>query len=144
MSRRTERIGNLIRNSLGQLLLSKLADPRVDTARTSITRVEVPEDLLSAKVFVSVMGTPGEQRRTVTALRHAAGRLQDLLAREITLRHTPVLTFELDEKFKKTLETLQLIQQAMDEIHQKEQAAGDAPAEPSSPDDDEDQQEPLG
>lgn len=120
MSRRTERVGNLIRTTIGQLLLSKLSDPRIDPARTSITRVEVPEDLLTAKVYVSVMGTEAEQRKTLRALKHAAGYVQERMMREIQLRHTPVLEFELDEGFKKALETMQLIDQAMDEIRQKE------------------------
>jgi ribosome-binding factor A len=138
MSRRTQRIANLVRNSLGALLLSKLSDPRVDPARTSITRVEVPEDLLTAKVFVSVMGTPAEQRKTVTALKHAAGRLQDLLARDVQLRHTPVLRFELDTQFKKTLQTLEIINQAMEEIHARQRARDEADGPESQPSDDQD------
>ena len=55
----------MIRDTLGQILLSKMADPRFDPARTSITRVEVPDDLLSAKVYISVMGEEPEQRRTL-------------------------------------------------------------------------------
>jgi ribosome-binding factor A len=123
MSRRTQRIANLVRNALGSILLSKLADPRVDPARTSITRVKVPEDLLTAKVYVSVIGTPAEQRKTVTALRHASGHLQELLGREISLRNTPVLQFEPDVQFKKTIETLELINKAMAEIHEKDSSS---------------------
>jgi len=129
MSRRTQRVGNLIRQTLGEVLLSKLSDPRIDTARTSITRVEVPEDLLTARVFVSVIGTEGEQNRTLHGLCHAAGRLQELMMERIRLRHTPVLRFELDTRFKKTLETLDIIQRAMDEIHEKEARRTQPPAE---------------
>jgi len=121
MSRRTERISSLMRETLGQILLSKLSDPRVDPARTSITRVEIPEDLLTAKVYVSVIGTEAEQRLTIRALRHAAGHIQELMMRQIDLRHTPILDFELDVNFKKTLETYRIIEQAMAEIRQKEQ-----------------------
>lgn len=120
MTRRTERLGSLIRSTLGELLLSRLSDPRVDPARTSITRVEVQEDLLAAKVYVSVMGTDAEQRRTIRALTHAAGHVQELMMRRITLRQTPVLEFLLDTNFKKTLKTYELIQQAMEEIRRKE------------------------
>lgn len=142
MSRRADRVGSLIRQILGQVLLSKLSDPRVDPARTSITRVEVPEDLLTARVYVSVMGTEAQQRTALRALRHAGGRIQELLMRQMSLRHTPVLRFELDKQFKKTLQILQLIEQAMAEIRQKElarrpdQQAGDGqgpPSEPSKP-----------
>ncbi len=120
MSRRTQRVGNLIRQTLAEALFSKLADPRVTPARTSLTRVEVPEDLLTARVYVSVIGTESEQARAVEALQHAAGRLQELLMRKISLRHTPVLTFHPDEQFKKTLQTLDLIDQAMDDVRRRE------------------------
>jgi len=136
MSRRTERVANLIRNTIGRLLPTKLSDPRIDPARTTITHVEITEDLLTAKVFVSVIGTAAEQRRTLQGLSHAAGRVQDLLGRQVRLRHTPVLEFVLDEKFKKTLRTLDLIRQAMEEIRQKEQAEQSSARAASDADDD--------
>ncbi len=128
MSRRTDRIGSLLRDTLGMLLLTKISDPRVDPARTSVTRVEVPADLLSAKVYISVMGSDADQRRTLRALQHAAGRLQELMMREIELRNTPRLSFELDVQYKKTLQTLALIQQASEELRRKEAQRGGAPA----------------
>jgi ribosome-binding factor A len=127
MNRRTERVSNLIRNTIGELLLAKMSDPRIDPARTSITHVEVPEDLLTARVYVSVIGTEAEQRRTLQALSHAAGHIQELMMREISLRNTPLLQFVLDTKFKKTLETFQIIGKAMEEIHRKEAAQTPSP-----------------
>jgi len=136
MSRRTERVGNLIRQTIGQLLLTKLSDPRIDPAVTSVTRVHVAEDLLSAKVYVSVMGTDSAQRTTLRALRHASGHIQELMMRQIRLRHTPVLEFLADARFKKTLETLAIIQEASDQLRAKEGAAGrgdDRTGGPSGP-----------
>ncbi len=122
MSRRTDRVDSLVRQTLGQLMLTKLSDPRFDPARVTITAVEVTEDMAMAKVHISVIGTEADQRKTLAALKHAAGHLQDLLMKEISLRQTPVLTFTLDTEFKKALETLEIIDQAMAEIRLKEQA----------------------
>lgn len=135
MSRRTERVGNLIRNTVGQLLLTKMSDPRVDPAKTSITRVEIPEDLLTARVYVSVIGTEAQQRNTLRALSGASGHLQELMMRQIKLRCTPILEFVLDENFKKTLRTLALIRQAMVEIEDEEEAGQtqDAPGPETEP-----------
>jgi ribosome-binding factor A len=130
MSRRTQRVANLIRQTLGEALLSKLSDPRIDSARTSVTRVEVPEDLLTARVFVSVLGTQGQQRKVLRALQHAAGHLQELMMRQISLRHTPILSFDLDTRYKKTLQTLDIIRHAMDEIHEKQRARQEKPDAP--------------
>ena len=127
MSRRSERIANLIQNTIGQLILSKLSDPRIDPARTSVTRVEVPEDLLTAKVYVSVIGNQNEQRLTVRALRHASGHIQELMKRQIQLRNTPVLQFLPDTKFKKAMETLQIIQQVAEDLRNKDSTGQAAP-----------------
>jgi len=111
----------MIRNIVGELLLSKVADPRIDPAKTSVTHVDVAEDLLVAKVFVSVIGSEAEQRRTMRGLNSAAGRIQELMMRQMKLRNTPILQFVFDKNFKQGLRTLQLIQQAMDEIEQRQQ-----------------------
>jgi ribosome-binding factor A len=111
-----------MRQIVGELLLTKLSDPRIDRARTSVTRVEVAEDLLTAKVYISVMGTEGRQNRTLQALRHASGHIQELIMRQMSLRTTPVLNFLVDAEFKKTLETLNIIQRVADEIRQKDEA----------------------
>ena len=87
MNRRTERVGSLIRNVIGEILLSKMSDPRIDPALVSVTHVEVPEDLLTARVFVSVIGTEAQQRNVLRALQHAGGRIQELMMRQISLRN---------------------------------------------------------
>lgn len=130
MSRRTERVGNLIRNTLGQILLAKLSDPRVDPVKVSITRVEVPEDLLTAKVYITVAGgQPAEESRVIAALRHAAGRLQAKMMQQIRLRHTPRLDFQIDEQYKKTLHTLQVISEVSEELRQIDEARAGNPSD---------------
>jgi len=138
MSRRTERIAKVMQQEIGRIILTDLADPRIDTARTSVTRVQVAEDLLRAKVYVSVMGPEAQQRRALAALARAAGRIQSLLGRRIQLRFLPVLEFLPDEQFKGTMRTWEIIRQAMDEIHAKEaeQARQNDQVEANAPDSD--------
>ena len=123
MKRRTERVTSLIRDTIGEIILSKISDPRIDPALVSVTRVEMPEDLMTARIFISAMGTESQQRNVLRALQHAAGRIQELMMRQISLRNTPHLEFVEDKTFKKTLETYTLIQKAMEEIRQKEEKA---------------------
>jgi len=121
MSRRTERVARLVQQTIGEIILSRISDPRIDPAKVSVTRVEVSDDTTRAKVYCSAMGTDAEQRNAIRALQHAAGRIQEMMMQQITLRNTPVLRFVHDERFKKTLTTLALIQGAMDEIRRQEQ-----------------------
>ena len=104
-----------------------MADPRIDAARTSITRVKVQEDLLAAKVYVSIIGTEAQQRRCIEALERAAGRIRILVRDEVRIRYMPALVFVADQQFKETLETWNLIRQAMDEIHDREDQQEDSP-----------------
>ncbi len=122
-----------MRDALGRLILADLSDPRIDPARTSIVRVEVPEDLMTAKVFVSVLGDEALQRKTLRALKHAAGHIQELLGRRLSLKHTPRLTFEFDKNFQETLEIYRLIDDAMQEIRDKD--AAEPQGDPENPDD---------
>lgn len=126
MKRRAQRVSNLIRNIVSELVRTRLSDPRIDPARVSITRVEMPEDLLTARVFVSVMGDEPLQRRTLQALRHAGGHIQELLMRQIQLRNTPLLEFVYDTQFKKTIETLLLLSQVSEEIRQRDEKLAQA------------------
>ncbi len=119
MTRRTDRIGSLIREIIAETIHSKISDPRINPVLTSITRVEVSEDLMTAKVFVSVLDDEAALRSAVRGLDHAAGRFQETMMQKMRLRVTPMLSFHADKELRKTLKTLELIQQAMDEIDHK-------------------------
>ena len=118
-SHRPERVANVVRQAVSDAIASKLNDPRISTF-ASVTRVEMSADLEHARVWVSVLGRPAEGRRTLAGLRSAAGLVQRMLARELTLRHCPHLTFELDESIKKGAETIRLINEAMAESKARE------------------------
>jgi ribosome-binding factor A len=94
MSQRTERIGDLIRAELADLIRRELRDPRV--ALASVNRVEVSGDLGFATVLVSALGTDEQRRAAVEGLARARGFLRRELAHRLSLRTTPELRFELD------------------------------------------------
>jgi ribosome-binding factor A len=121
----------MIQRKIGQMVLHDLSDPRIDTARTSITRVEVQEDLLRAKVYVSVIGTDADQRRTLDALKHAAGHIRTEVAHEIDLRSMPALDFLTDERFKGALKTWEILRKVADEFKPAEPTGNPAESQPS-------------
>lgn len=140
MSKRTERVGSLIRAIIADAIQSRLNDPRVPPI-TSITRVEISADFAVARVFVSVMATDARRQLCLRALRSAAGYLRRLLGPQLSLRKTPALDFRLDDSLRRSFETVQLIDQAMEELGQRPQwergCVGDAPAELVERDEDE-------
>ncbi len=87
-----------------------LNDPRL-LPMTSVTRVKVSEDLSIAEVYVTVMGTPGQQTAALNALKHSAGMMRTRLTKDLSLRQAPFLKFHLDEDLKKELEVMELLDQ---------------------------------
>jgi len=94
MSRRTDRVEDLIRAELSQLILRELHDPRVRLA--TVAEVHVSPDLRRANVSVSVMGEDAAREGAVAALQHASGFLRRQLGSRLRLRATPELHFTLD------------------------------------------------
>jgi len=96
------------------MIMRDLADPRLPTI-VSITRVKVSADLSVADVFVTVMGTPGQQTAALNALKHSAGVMRTKLTKSLTLRVAPFIKFHLDEDLKKELEVLTLLDKVAQE-----------------------------
>jgi len=96
------------------MIMRDLADPRLPTI-VSITRVKVSNDLGIADVFVTVMGTPGQQTAALNALKHSAGVMRTKLTKSLTLRVAPFIKFHLDEDLKKELEVLTLLDKVAQE-----------------------------
>jgi ribosome-binding factor A len=117
MSRRTERVASTIQQELAQIIQRELNDPRL-TGMPSITRVKVSPDLSIADVFMTIMGSEGQQTAAINALRHSAGMLRLKLTKQMTLRVAPFLKFHIDENLKKEIAVLQLLQKAREEAEQ--------------------------
>ena len=71
-----------------------LKDPRIGFV--TVTAVETSRDLDHAKVWLSVLGSDAERKRTLDALSRAAGVIQARVNRELKLRRTPQLEFVYD------------------------------------------------
>src|SRR5689334_12015637 len=123
MSRRTERVGSTIQQELAQIIMRELSDPRL-TGMPSITRVKVSPDLSIADVYVTVMGTPGQQSAALNALKHSAGLMRTKLTKAMTLRVAPFLKFHLDESAKKEIEVLDLLRRVAEEREQNQPQPG--------------------
>ncbi len=98
MSRRTEQVGEFLREELTDIIRREVKDPRVGFM--SVTRVEVPPDLRSARIYVSVLGSDDERRATLTALRSAAGFIRHHLRPRLRMRQIPDLEFRDDRSME--------------------------------------------
>ena len=127
-------LGSTIQRELAEMIQRDLTDPRL-TGFPSVTRVKVAPDISTADVFVSVMGTPGQQTAALHALQHSAGLMRTKLTRSLSLRVAPYLRFHIDEQLKKEIAILDLIRMANKEREEREAAAaaGDVPEVANEP-----------
>lgn len=110
MTRRTERISNLIRQEISQLLQEQVNDPRLKSL-ISVTGVSVSADLGHAKVFFSALGDGVDRDEILRGFEAAAGFLRRELASRLVLRHVPELRFYFDDSIERGARVLKLIDQ---------------------------------
>ena len=99
MSRRVERVNELLRSEISRLLTLQTKDPRLNCV-ISITRVVTARDLRVAQVFISVMGNPETKQNALEGMRSAAAFLRRELRPRVSLRYTPFLKFSLDDSME--------------------------------------------
>ena len=112
-TRRQEKVARVIKEAVSDAIANHLSDPRIE-GFTSVTRVEVAPDLKTADVYVSIFGGDEVmQRKTFAAINHARARIQSLVGDRISGKFCPILSFYMDEQFKKTLEIMDIIEKAV-------------------------------
>ncbi len=106
MSVREQKLESRIKRLVGDILLRGLADPRID-GLISVTQVRVTPDLRQARVFVSVFAAPAAT--VMEGLAAAQRHVQRQVARGLSLRVAPQLSFHLDESLKRQGRMLALL-----------------------------------
>jgi ribosome-binding factor A len=98
MSRRQQRVEELLRREIAQMLMrGELRDPRLTPASAvGITGVEVSADLSVARVFVDVLTEALRRDDVLAALRSGGGMIRSRLGERLRMRRAPELRFEAD------------------------------------------------
>ena len=99
MAHRIERVNNLIRRELSELIQHELRDPRLDSF-VAVTEVSTSADLRHAKIYVSCISGKQEEQKILGALDSASGFLRTELAKKIRLRRIPELSFQWDDSIE--------------------------------------------
>ena len=107
------RVDEAVRAVLSDAIAKDLKDPRVGFV--TVTGVKTSPDLRHARVYVSVLGEPDAREASLEGLRSAHGFLQRRVATELTLKHTPAISFEYDESVQRGMRVSQLIDEQLGE-----------------------------
>lgn len=90
---RPRRVAELVQAELSRILIAEFQDPA--SGFLTVTRVEMPPDLRTAKVYLSVFGTDNP-RVLLDRIDKATGYLRRALASRVKLKYNPELFFVLD------------------------------------------------
>jgi len=93
--RRIERINSLLIEVVSEVINKDVKHPDVHEL-TSVAKADVSADLHYAKIYISVIGTDEDKKKTLAALESAAGFIAVNSSKKVVLHHFPQLTFKLD------------------------------------------------
>jgi ribosome-binding factor A len=106
------RVDEAVRAVLSDAIAKDLQDPRVGFV--TVTGVKTSPDLRHARVYVSVLGDESTREASLQGLGSAHGFLQGVLAHELSLKHTPTLTFTYDESVDRGMRISHLLDETSD------------------------------
>jgi len=113
MTRRTEQVGDLIKEELSRLLEREVKDPQIGFV--TLTDVEVSPDLHQARVYFSVLGDEEAMQESRSALERAKGFLRRELSQRLTIRYVPELHFVLDRSIERGQRIANLLRQVREQ-----------------------------
>jgi ribosome-binding factor A len=92
---RVRRHAERVRELVASVVRTQIKDPRL--GMITITDARITADLRDATVFYTVLGDAAAQSGTAAALESAKGLLRSTVGKALGLRHSPTLTFVLDD-----------------------------------------------
>jgi ribosome-binding factor A len=96
---RLEKVNQLIRQELSDLLLRETKDPRL-SGYISINSVETTPDLRFAKILVSCVCEETQKKEILEALHSASGFFRTEMAKVFKIRRVPELHFSWDSSIE--------------------------------------------
>ena len=117
MSNRLLRVNELMQREVSAHLRRKHGGESVGI---TITSVEVTGDLREAKVYYSVLGTEADAVKAGKWLLRKRDEIREMLAKNVIIRHVPLLTFVHDNHAPRTVR----IEELLSEIDRKEKEKG--------------------
>ncbi len=107
MKHRMLRVNELLKRELSGIIAREMS---FEGALVSINHVDVTPDLKNAHVFVSVLGSESGGSVMSKLASHRA-TLQAELARHVTMKYTPHLTFHLDDSIERGARVIEILQE---------------------------------
>ncbi len=106
-SHRLLRVRELLKREIGEAIRREI--PIDEAGLVTVNDVEVSGDLRQASVFISIMGSPEQQKKGLQLLQNHRPRIQDHLAKAVILKYIPRLRFVVDDSVMRGNRVLEII-----------------------------------
>jgi ribosome-binding factor A len=107
LSLRLQRVRELLKREIGEAIRREFLVS--ETGLITVNDVDVKGDLKSATVFISILGTPDQQKHGLQLLAERRIRIQGLVGRAVVLKYTPTLKFIFDDSIVRGNRVLQIM-----------------------------------
>ena len=95
---RVEKMQELIKQELSQIILREMKDPRIGFV--TVTQVRMSSDLFRAEVYLSLLGSDEETKQTLEVLTKSLGFLRTEISKRIRMGQAPELVLKLDDSLE--------------------------------------------
>lgn len=112
---RPVKVAEAVKREMGALLLREIKDSRVKGHLTSVTDVEVTNDLRHVTIYISVLGEKEQKDNVMKGLESAKGFIRSEIGQRINLRFVPEIHLKLDESIDKADKILSLMNKIKEE-----------------------------
>lgn len=101
MTRRMEKVADVIQRSVAEMIERRLKDPALADTLVSITQVDVAADLSSARIHVSILPmNEGDADAAFAALKRSERFVHHELMREMRIKRVPYPRFVVDHSIE--------------------------------------------
>ena len=104
---RQERVRELLKRAIGEAIRREFNVS--DVGLISVNDVDCTGDFKSAVVYVSIFGNADQQKRGIAKLTEQRTRIQELMAKSVVLKFTPVLRFAVDDSLNRGNRVMQIL-----------------------------------
>jgi ribosome-binding factor A len=109
MTTRQNRVQELLRAEISEILRRELKDPRMGFV--TITDVAITSDMRHARVFVSVLGSDEDRAENLKILKRAEHFIRQTLGSRLSMKTLPEIEFKLDTSADNAMRILELMEQ---------------------------------
>jgi ribosome-binding factor A len=121
---RQQRVCELLKREIGEAVRREFLVS--EAGLMTVNDVVVAGDMKSATVYVSILGSPAQQKHGLALLHQRRARIQNLVGKAVVLKYTPTLKFVADDSLERGNKVLQLIEDL------EKTLPPDGPADPKS------------